>query len=147
MGAAASTAFAFSIVPSNLLGNDAPSNKLNVALIGVGGQGGASIRDESVQSQNIVALCDVDLGRPGPVPTPTPRWAAYRPPGGRRPRGTRRIASGCRIGLVRRLEPYCDSAPDRPPSGVLTTGAPRARRGRMERRPLAAQDHAGAACA
>jgi len=61
MGAAASTAFAFNIVPSRVLGKDAPSNKLNIAGIGVGHQGWADLRN--VQSENIVALCDVDLER------------------------------------------------------------------------------------
>src|SRR5690348_15886068 len=33
-------------------------NKLNIAVIAVGGRGGSNL--ESVSSQNIVALCDVD---------------------------------------------------------------------------------------
>ena len=37
---------------------DSPNEKLNVALIGIGGQGGSNLR--GVSSQNIVALCDVD---------------------------------------------------------------------------------------
>ncbi len=61
MGAAASTAFAFSIVPSKVLGKDAPSNKLNIGVIGASGRGGANLR--GVESENIVALCDVDLER------------------------------------------------------------------------------------
>ena len=36
MGFAATTASAFAIVPSRLLGKGAPSNKLSLALIGVG---------------------------------------------------------------------------------------------------------------
>ena len=56
--AAASTAFAFSIVPAKVLGGNAPSNKLNVAIIGADGQGGFSI--EGTRDENIVALCDVD---------------------------------------------------------------------------------------
>ena len=61
MGATASTAFAFSIVPGKVLGKDAPSNKLNIAVIGASGRGGANLR--GVQSENIVALCDVDMER------------------------------------------------------------------------------------
>ena len=61
MGAAASTTFAFSIVPGRVLGKDAPSNKLNIAVIGASGRGGANLR--GVQSENIVALCDVDMER------------------------------------------------------------------------------------
>ncbi|NQT00843.1 MAG: Gfo/Idh/MocA family oxidoreductase [Planctomycetes bacterium] len=63
MGAAAA-ATAFTIVPRFVLGgrrNIAPSEKLNIAGIGVGGQGGGDI--SAVSSQNIVALCDVDWGR------------------------------------------------------------------------------------
>ena len=40
---------------------DSPNEKLNVALIGIGGQGGSNLR--GVSSQNIVALCDVDEKR------------------------------------------------------------------------------------
>jgi len=60
MGAAAGVA-AFTIVPRHVLagaGQAAPSEKINIAGIGVGGQGGVDIRELS--SQNIVALCDVD---------------------------------------------------------------------------------------
>ena len=42
-------------------GVDSPNEKLNVALIGIGGQGGSNLR--GVSSQNIVALCDVDEKR------------------------------------------------------------------------------------
>lgn len=52
---------AFSIVPSfavSGLGHVAPSDKLNIAGIGVGGMGLANLKN--LASQNIVALCDVD---------------------------------------------------------------------------------------
>ena len=55
------TASAFMIVPAHVLagrGYTAPSDKLNIAGIGVGGQGGADLRQ--LASENIVALCDVD---------------------------------------------------------------------------------------
>jgi predicted dehydrogenase len=39
-------------------GEDSPNNKLNIAGIGIGGQGGSDLND--VSSENIVALCDVD---------------------------------------------------------------------------------------
>ena len=35
-----------------------PSEKLNIAGIGVGGRGGGDVRE--VDSENLVALCDVD---------------------------------------------------------------------------------------
>jgi predicted dehydrogenase len=40
------------------LGKDAPSNKLNIAAIGVGGMGNSNLKN--CQDENIVALCDVD---------------------------------------------------------------------------------------
>ena len=40
------------------LGHIAPSDKLNIAAVGVGGVGGTNVRN--CASQNIVALCDVD---------------------------------------------------------------------------------------
>ncbi len=51
----------FIILPSHVisgLGHRMPSDKLNIAGIGVGGRGGGVIR--AVKSENIVALCDVD---------------------------------------------------------------------------------------
>ncbi len=46
------------LVPSRVLGKDAPSNKLNIAAIGVGGMGGANLK--ACEGETIVALCDVD---------------------------------------------------------------------------------------
>ncbi len=49
------------IVPRSVLGGSGqtpPSEKLNIAGIGIGGQGGHDV--DSVNSENIVALCDVD---------------------------------------------------------------------------------------
>lgn len=51
------------VVPSVVLGKSAghaaaPSDKLNIAGIGVGGRGSGVLRD--LRSENIVALCDVD---------------------------------------------------------------------------------------
>jgi predicted dehydrogenase len=60
MGAAAAVA-AFTVVPRHVLGGPRqipPSEKVNIAGVGVGGQGGSDLR--SLSSQNIVALCDVD---------------------------------------------------------------------------------------
>ena len=54
-----------SIVPSYVVGlraaTPSPNNKLNIACIGVGGQGAADLGN--VSSENIVALCDVDSKR------------------------------------------------------------------------------------
>jgi predicted dehydrogenase len=60
MSAAAGVA-AFTLVPRHVLagaGPAAPSEKLNIAGIGVGGRGAGDM--EELESQNIVALCDVD---------------------------------------------------------------------------------------
>lgn len=51
----------FTILPSYVvsgLGHRVPSDKLNIAGVGVGGRGGGVIK--AVKSENIVALCDVD---------------------------------------------------------------------------------------
>ncbi|MHC4171027.1 MAG: Gfo/Idh/MocA family oxidoreductase, partial [Planctomycetota bacterium] len=61
VGAAASTAFAFNVVPAKVLAKDAPSNKLGLAIIGAGGQGGYSLKNTT--SENLVAIADVDKVR------------------------------------------------------------------------------------
>lgn len=51
----------FNIVPRHILGGagfTAPSERLNIAGVGIGGMGSGDIR--SVAGENIVALCDVD---------------------------------------------------------------------------------------
>ena len=58
-------AFAFHVVPSSVFGADAPSNKLNIAGIGVGGMGKGNLR--RCEKENIVALCDVDSKYAGGV--------------------------------------------------------------------------------
>jgi len=60
LGSAAAVA-AFTIVPRHVLGGARhvpPSEKLNIACIGIGGQGASDI--QAVSTENIVALCDVD---------------------------------------------------------------------------------------
>ena len=60
LGTAASVS-TFTIVPRHVLGGPArtaPSDKLNIACIGVGGKGFDDVRN--VMSENIVAICDVD---------------------------------------------------------------------------------------
>ena len=61
LGGAAAAAV-FTIVPRHVLGGAGrtpPSEKLNIACIGVGGMGGADVGQ--VSTENIVALCDVDF--------------------------------------------------------------------------------------
>jgi predicted dehydrogenase len=53
---------AFTIVPAHVLGGRgrlAPSDKLNIACIGVGGMGANDVRGVG-KTENIYALCDVD---------------------------------------------------------------------------------------
>ncbi len=55
------TVGAFTIVPSHVLGGSgkvAPSDKLNIACVGVGGKGRSDIT--GISSDNVIALCDVD---------------------------------------------------------------------------------------
>lgn len=55
-------AAALTIVPNTVLGKShghtAPTDKLNIAGIGIGGMGAANLRN--METENIVALCDVD---------------------------------------------------------------------------------------
>jgi predicted dehydrogenase len=59
--AATGAVTAFMALPAHVLGGGgetSPNNKLNIAGIGVGGQGGNDV--DEVSSENIFALCDVD---------------------------------------------------------------------------------------
>ncbi|MFN2394190.1 MAG: Gfo/Idh/MocA family protein [Bacteroidales bacterium] len=61
IGSSAVAAAGFTILPSTVisgLGYKAPSDKLNIAGVGVGGKGFGLMR--AMQTENIVALCDVD---------------------------------------------------------------------------------------
>ncbi len=58
-------AAAFAVVPRHVVagsGQTPPNERLNIAGIGVGGQGAWDV-NEVAQGNNIVALCDVDLAR------------------------------------------------------------------------------------
>lgn len=64
----ATAAAGITILPSTViagLGHKAPSDKLNIAGVGIGGRGGAVIK--SITDQNIVALCDVDWKYANPM--------------------------------------------------------------------------------
>jgi hypothetical protein len=63
LGTTATAAAGLTVVPSNTiagLGHKAPSDKLNIAGVGVGGMGHGNLK--KMKSENIVALCDVDWG-------------------------------------------------------------------------------------
>ena len=79
LGGAAAGVAAFTIVPSHVLGGaggQAPSNKLNVAGIGVGGRGSADIN--ACAGENVVALCDVDSSRAGGTFKKFPKAKVYK---------------------------------------------------------------------
>jgi predicted dehydrogenase len=62
------TGLALTVVPSftvSGLGHFAPSDKLNIAAIGIGGKGKVNLKN--MVGQNIVALCDVDYEYAAPV--------------------------------------------------------------------------------
>jgi len=70
---------AFTIVPRHVLGgagNTAPSEKLNIAGIGVAGRGAGDIGE--VSSENIVALCDVDFRHAAGTFKQYPKARQYR---------------------------------------------------------------------
>ncbi|OAV72432.1 Inositol 2-dehydrogenase [Bacteroidales bacterium Barb6] len=62
-------AAALTIVPGSVLGKShghtAPTDKLNIAGVGIGGMGNANLRN--MEAENIVALCDVDWKYAKPV--------------------------------------------------------------------------------
>ena len=67
------------IVPRSVLGgvgHTPPSEKLNIAGVGIGGQGASDLR--SLASQNIVALCDVDWGKAKRTFETYPKAVRYR---------------------------------------------------------------------
>ncbi|MDZ7370193.1 MAG: Gfo/Idh/MocA family oxidoreductase [candidate division KSB1 bacterium] len=70
---------AFTIVPRHVLGGPgytAPSDKLNIAAIGAGGQAAWDL--EQLESENIVALCDVDWERAAESFEKYPKAARYK---------------------------------------------------------------------
>jgi len=81
IGAATAVA-AFTVVPRGVLGgpgNVPPSEKLNIAGVGVGGMGKSNV--SACKGENIVALCDVDESYAGKVFEEYPnakKWTDYR---------------------------------------------------------------------
>ncbi|HEC03756.1 MAG TPA: Gfo/Idh/MocA family oxidoreductase, partial [Phycisphaerales bacterium] len=75
---AGSMAAAVTVVPRHVLGGagqNPPSEKLNIAGIGVGGMGKNNLRQ--LESENIVALCDVDREYAAPVFKRYPKAKVY----------------------------------------------------------------------
>ncbi|WP_299578175.1 Gfo/Idh/MocA family oxidoreductase [uncultured Sunxiuqinia sp.] len=66
LGTAATAAAGITILPSSViagLGHKAPSDKLNIVGVGVGGMGFANLKN--LESENIIGLCDVDWNYTG----------------------------------------------------------------------------------
>jgi len=82
IGTTAVAAAGFSIIPSNAvsgMGHIAPSDKLNIAGIGIGSKGAVNLKN--MPGQNMVAMCDVDWSYADPVFKTYPKatkWKDYR---------------------------------------------------------------------
>lgn len=79
IGTASAAAFGAMVVPRHVLGGpgyQAPSDTLNIAGVGVGGMGGSNL--QSVESENIVALCDIDFQYSEEVFNRYPTASRYR---------------------------------------------------------------------
>src|SRR5210317_1571126 len=78
IGTTAAATAGFTIVPSTVIsgmGHIAPSDKLNIAAVGVGGMGRSNLRN--IKDQNIVALCDVDWKYAAPTFDAYPKAKKY----------------------------------------------------------------------
>jgi predicted dehydrogenase len=77
--ASASAIAGFTILPRFVLGGTGfkpPSEKLNIASVGIGGQGKENLK--ACEGENIVALCDVDWNYAGPVFQSHPNAKKYK---------------------------------------------------------------------
>jgi hypothetical protein len=64
IGRTGAVAAGLTILPGNVIsgfGHKAPSDKLNIAVVGIGGMGNSNLKAVA-PTENIVALCDVDWG-------------------------------------------------------------------------------------
>ena len=80
IGGMAAASAGLTILPSYVvggLGHRAPSDKLNIAVIGIGGMGNANLKN-CKPSENIVALCDVDWKYAANVFKENPEAKAYK---------------------------------------------------------------------
>lgn len=62
----AAASFSFTLLPRHVIGGPGqtpPSERINFAGIGAGGQGGGDVQAMAAQGANVVALCDVDSDR------------------------------------------------------------------------------------
>jgi hypothetical protein len=79
IGTTGAVAAGLTILPSSVisgLGHRAPSDKLNIAVVGIGGMGNSNLKAVK-GTENIVALCDVDWGYAKGVFAANPDAKAY----------------------------------------------------------------------
>jgi predicted dehydrogenase len=79
LGTSGAVAAGLTILPSSVvsgLGHKAPSDKLNIAVVGIGGMGNSNLKNVK-PTENIVALCDVDWGYSKKVFAANPDAKAY----------------------------------------------------------------------
>src|SRR5512135_2014060 len=79
LASAAAVTAGFTIVPRHVLGGQgvtAPSDKLNIAAVGVGGMGKNNVKN--CADETIVALCDVDSSLAEPVFALYPNAKKYK---------------------------------------------------------------------
>jgi predicted dehydrogenase len=79
LASAATATAGLTIVPRHVLGGrntTAPSDKLSIAGVGVGGMGGHNL--ERCETENIVALCDVDFAKAAEVFARYPNAKRYK---------------------------------------------------------------------
>ena len=79
IGTTGAVAAGLTIMPSSVisgLGKRAPSDKLNIAVVGIGGMGNSNLKAVK-GTENIVALCDVDWGYSKKVFAENPDAKAY----------------------------------------------------------------------
>jgi len=78
---ATASAFSFTIVPRHVLGGPGqtpPSERVNFAGIGAGGQGGGDVNAVAAQGANVIALCDVDQERAADTFKRFPKARVYK---------------------------------------------------------------------
>ena len=79
LASAAAVTAGFTIVPRHVLGGQetpAPSDKLNIAAVGIGGMGKTNLG--RCETENIIALCDVDFTLADPVFKKYPNAKKYK---------------------------------------------------------------------
>ncbi len=78
LASSAASVFAFQFFPGQLRGAAAPSNRLNLAVIGVGARGIGLTNLKACAAENIVALCDVDFDYAASTFAAYPQARQYR---------------------------------------------------------------------